>query len=1320
MSVVLFRRHPRAPGPEMPSGELGLQEPPALPEKQSTGVSSLFMYLPMVVSSGAMVLIFSRAGRGDGTMLYLIGGMLVVATLASLVGQLMRVAADRKRRVSGSRRDYLRYLSQTRRRVRAMVTRQRQAQAWLHPDPASLWSVVPTSRLWERRTNHDDFGEVRIGRGPQRLAMRLKPLQTKPVEDLEPLAAHALRRFTRAYGTVADQPVAMYLRGYARVLLRGDADAARGLIRAMLCQLTAFHSPDDLRLVLCVSDDRRRDWEWVKWLPHAQHPTDVDGAGAVRLVTPAIADLVAMLEGELTERSRFDPGAAVEAGEPYTVVLVDGGAVSSGSRFAGPGFRNLTVVDLSDTLPWRDHPYTLRLQVNDADLEVVGVAADRSPTRSRLASPDAISVSGARRLARLLAPYRMSATRESADSMTADVELTSLLGIGNLHEHDPRAYWAQRPGSDELKVPIGITDGGAPVELDIRESAQGGMGPHGMLIGATGSGKSELLRTLVLSLALSHSSEHLNFVLVDFKGGATFTGLERLPHTSAVITNLADEDALVSRMQDALHGELIRRQELLRAAGGYVSRYEYEQARADGAALDPLPTLFVVVDEFSELLASHREFMDLFIMIGRLGRSLGVHLLLASQRLDEGRIHALETHLSYRIGLRTFSAIESRSVLGVPDAYHLPTAPGNGFLRSDVSTLTRFKAAYVSGSYRRPSQRGGGTVVAGQVVDYTTERVVAPVEEAPVAVPETESDTTTTKAPSLLAVALESLVDSGPAAHQVWLPPLTEPPTLDQLLPPLLPDATFGYTTVGWDGHGQLAVPVGLVDRPFEQVRELLVADLSGAGGHVAVAGGPQSGKSNLLRTLVAALALTHTPQQVQCYGIDFGGGTLAALTALPHVGGVTGRLDPDRVARTVTEVMTALSRRERLFADHGIDSMATYRRLRAAGDFTDERFGDVFLIVDNWATMRQEFTDQAQALTQLASRALNYGVHLVVAANRWTDITPALRDQIATRFELKLGDPVESLVNMRLAATVPRSPGRGLTEGRMHFLTALPQADGVADAGSITDGVADLADAITEAWSGPTAPPVRMLPATLPAAELPAAESDLRVALGVEERELAPLWHDFTESPHLLVIGDAEMGKTNVLRLVTRAVTQRFGPDEARIALIDFRRQLFSAVPDAHRLGYAVSTDVLREIVDGAVRVLRDRVPAADVSPERLRHPDWWAGPRMFLIIDDYDMLGINPMRNPLEPLLDLLPHGAEIGLHVVVARAANGAGRAMGDPLIRRLLELNTQSLLMSCPVSEGLLFGTVKPRQLQVGRALRIARRAAYQVQTALVDD
>ncbi|RBL80107.1 type VII secretion protein EccC, partial [Streptomyces cavourensis] len=210
-----------------------------------------------------------------------------------------------------------------------------------------------------------------------------------------------------------------------------------------------------------------------------------------------------------------------------------------------------------------------------------------------------------------------------------------------------------------LRVPIGISDSHEPVLLDLKESSELGMGPHGLCVGATGSGKSELLRTLVLGLAVTHTSETLNFVLADFKGGATFAGMAQMPHVAAVITNLADDLTLVDRMGDSIRGELNRRQEMLRDAGNYANIHDYEKARSAGAPLQPIPSLVLVIDEFSELLTAKPDFIDMFVQIGRIGRSLGVHLLLASQRLEEGRLRGLETYLSYRIGLRTFSAAES-------------------------------------------------------------------------------------------------------------------------------------------------------------------------------------------------------------------------------------------------------------------------------------------------------------------------------------------------------------------------------------------------------------------------------------------------------------------------------------------------------------------------------------------------------------------------------------------------------------------------------------------------------------------------------------
>ena len=1321
MSTTLFRRPARRLPPEMPTGELSLQEPPVMPEEPTGNLSLLLTFLPMAMGSSMMILLFVTPGAGGATT-WIAGGLMMVTTMSMMVGQMGRTTSSRKRRTKGERRDYLRYLTQTRRKVREQTAEQRRSLSWLHPNPGSLWSVALSARLWERRPAHRDFAEVRIGTGPQLFAVKINPIQTKPVEDLEPLCARALRRFVHAHATVPDQPVAVFMRGFAQIVLSGDIDAARGAARAMIAQLFTFHSPDDVRIAACCGEETSAVWEWIKWLPHSQHASQGDAAGPLRTLRPALTEVAAMFGQEFAERPRHEPGAAPNRDEPYVVVILDGGDVGEDTRFTGTGYRNAVLLDIGETIGWRHSKRTLRLDFTTDGLEMVQASRSGKEVRTSLGRGDTLSVAHARVCARIVSPFRLGATTEISEPLATDFDLTKLLGIKDLATFDPRPLWASRSAADRLRVPIGIDEDGHTVELDIKESALEGNGPHGMLIGATGSGKSELLRTLVLAMATTHSSETLNFVLVDFKGGATFLGLDRLPHTSAVITNLADEVQLVSRMQEAIQGELVRRQELLRRAGNYSSVLEYEKARASGAPLDPLPTLFVVVDEFSELLSAHREFIDLFVMIGRLGRSLAVHLLLASQRLDDGRIHQLESHLSYRIGLRTFSSMESRAVIGVPDAYELPPRPGSGYMRTDVTTLIRFKAAYVSGPYRAAATRRQRQEAVRQLVvpysaDYLVPREPASLEPEEPAVADGAQNAE--GAPTLLEAMVDRLTGKSAPAHQVWLPPLTAPPTLDELLPALAPAPGVGLAPVDWAGRGGLVVPVGVVDKPFEQVRDLYMVDLSGVGGHVGIVGRQQGGKSTLLRTLLTGLAVTHTPRQVQFYCVDLGGGTLASLSGLPHVGGVATRLETDLVSRTIAEVTALVTEREKKFAEHGIANMTAYRQLRAAGQLSDDTHGDVFLVIDGWSTFKHDFEPLENGLRTFLPRMLNYGVHLILCTNRWSELHSSVRDQLGTRLELRLGDSLDSIIDIRAAKNVPELPGHGLTTDKLQFVAALPRIDGDSDVASLEPGVTTLVNAVADHWDGPVAPSVRMLPDRLPVDQLPSPDGKLKLALGWNEAALAPVWHDFTSTAHLTILGDTESGKTNLLRLVARAITQRYTAEEAKVVLVDLRRELYDAVPQEFRLGYAVSAPAAGQIITDVAASLRGRVPGPDITPEQLRRRDWWSGPEIFLLVDDYDLI-TSSANSPLQPLVEFIPQAGDIGLHIVIARAAAGSMRTAMDPVLRRLQESNTPDIALSCPPTEGQLLGNVRPRQFPPGRAMLLTRRGYQVLQTAFAGE
>ncbi|MEU4193255.1 type VII secretion protein EccCa [Kribbella sp. NPDC026611] len=1307
MATMVVRRPERRPAPELPAGELLLTAPPEVPEPGGRQWVQALMVVPMIAMMGAMMLMF--AGSIGGGLRYAVFGLFGLAMIGMIVVGLLARSGGGKTEMGQARRTYLRQLAQQRTRLSRSIDQQRSTLSYLHPDPSSLWVLAGSYRLWERRRDDKDFGIARIGVGPQGPAVTVVPPDTQPLERLEPLSALALRRFVSTYATVPGLPIAMAVTGFARIHLPADRGRSAAMVRAMLAQLATLQAPDNLRIAVCAGADVRAEWDWVKWLPHALHPERSDALGPLRLLAGSITAIEAMLDDVLANRPRFDPQSDTRLPGPHLVVVVDGGAVDGSDHLlTGPGLEGVTVIDLGAAPP----------RTIDSGAIILDVGPDGALTSetmdgtARLGVADELDVVSAEGLARQLSPLRLTAGSVGEQSLTADLGLAELLELGDPYDFDPNDTWLQRPNRDRLRVKFGIRPDGQPIELDLKESAQEGMGPHGLLIGATGSGKSELLRTLVLALAITHPPRSLNFALIDFKGGATFTRLDKLPHTSAVITNLAEELHLVDRMTDAINGELIRRQELLRAAGNFSSLRDYEKARAAGAPLPEVPTLLVICDEFSELLTIRPDFIEMFVQIGRVGRSLGVHLLLASQRLDEGRLRGLEAHLSYRIGLRTFSDMDSRTVLGIGDAFRLPRAPGHGYLRVGTEELDRFRSAYVSGVHGRPTAGALPPAPDDTLVlhDYTSAYVAPEVtdEEGPDEQPVGDDPFDDAIGESLMDILVDRLAGKGTTAHQIWLPPLDASPGLDEVL------GTSAVTDRGLtagtpDLAGNLRTIVGIVDRPLEQRRDPLLLDLSAGGGHLAVVGGPHTGKSSALAAVITGLALTHTPREVQFYCLDFGGGVLGGLRDLPHVGGVAGRQDVNAVRRTIAEVIGIIARREREFAAAGIDGMPAYRQLRRSGAPSDSPYGDVFLVVDGWLTIRNDFDDLEPVLADIATRGLAYGVHLMIGAARWFDLRTNVRDLCGTRLELHLGDPTDSMVDRRTATLVPaNTPGRGVTASKHHFLMAQPRfaADGEG-------GTAALVQHIRSAWTGERAPAVRLLPTSLPFEQLDGqSDAERGLAIGLTESDLSPARLDPEGHPCFIVLGDTGSGKSSFLRGVARRVQQVYTPDQARLLVIDHRRSLLGGVKGEHLVGYGTNHQSSAQLISDVCHALEARLPGPDVTPEQLRERSWWRGPDLYLLIDDYDLVAASE-GHPLMPLMPFIPQASDIGLKVIVTRRIGGAGRGFYEPVLARLRDVGSPGLMMSGGRDEGPLLGGMRPQPLPPGRGWLIARQGSAEL-------
>ncbi|SOE30910.1 type VII secretion protein EccCa [Streptomyces sp. OK228] len=1315
MSQIIVKRPPRALPSEVPTEEVVLQPPPELPRGHQESV--LMQLLPTLGMGGSVVFFFTNGQP----FMKIMGMVMIASTVAMSIAMVVRFRRGSQGQLADLRRDYLSYLSQTRRTALDTGKAQRDAQYYLHPSPEQLWALVAEgSRVWERRPGDEDFAQVRIGLGPQSLATPLVSPETGPVDQLEPLTAGAMQRFVATHGVLDALPMAVSLRAFYHVTVSGDPQSVRASARALAGSLASLHSPEDLVIVVAAGRAELSHWEWAKWLPHVQLSDTVDGAGSRRLIGSDSRELEQLLATRLTGRPRFHPNASPLPDEPHIVVVLDGLSLPPDSVLAAPeGLQGVTVLEVvPEELSGARGDLSIVVQPHALHLESGhGIVYE--------GTPDALSYESAEALARQLAPLRMASGGDDDEPLLANLEFTDLLNLGDAASVDTKRTWRARSLAERLRVPIGVGEDGRPVMLDLKEAAQEGMGPHGLCVGATGSGKSELLRTLVLGLAVTHSSETLNFVLADFKGGATFAGMAQMPHVAAVITNLADDLTLVDRMGDSIRGELNRRQEMLRDAGNYANIHDYEKARAAGAPLQPIPSLILVIDEFSELLTAKPDFIEMFVQIGRIGRSLGVHLLLASQRLEEGRLRGLETYLSYRIGLRTFSAAESRAALGVPDAYELPNVPGSGFLKFGTDEMVRFKAAYVSGVYRTGPTRsalGGALPVDRRPVLFTAAEV--PVRYA--AVPQQREETPETDdalADTVLDVIVRRLEAQGPAAHQVWLPPLDSPPSLDGLLPGLAAVQGRGLTQPGYEGAGRLVVPVGLVDKPYEQRRDPLWVDFSGAAGHMQIVGGPQSGKSTLLRSLIASFALTHTPHEVQFYGLDFGGGGMSAVAGLPHVGGVASRLDPEKVRRTVAEVYGVMTRREEYFRSSGISSIAEFRTKRARGQIslTDQPWGDVFLVIDGWGNFRADYEAVESIVLDIAARGLGYGIHLVLTASRSMEVRANLKDHLMNRLELRLGDTMDSELDRKVAVNVPTGvPGRGQAPGKLHFMGAVPRIDGLMSDTDLADATAALATEVSRHWQAPGAPEVRLLPREFPARQLPPGDHSPHrgVAFALDEDNLEPVFVDFEQDPFFLVFGESESGKSNLLRLLIKQLTERYSGDDCKLFVVDNRRSLLDVTPSTHLAEYIPMSNAMDHHMSALAELMQRRTPTADVTAQQLRERSWWRGPTVYVVVDDYDLVSTSS-GNPLGGLTELLPFARDVGVRFIIARSTAGAGRASYEPFMQRMKELGAQGVVLAGDPGEGDVLGGVRPRAMPAGRGVFVSRkRGKPLVQTGLM--
>ncbi|MBW0014632.1 type VII secretion protein EccCa [Mycobacterium sp.] len=1298
MSRLIFEARRRLAPPTTRKGAITIEPPPELPRVIPPSLLRRAMpYLIVILIVGMVVALVATGMRVISPQTLFFPFVLLLAATALYRGNDNKMRTEE---VDAERADYLRYLSVVRDNIRTQAAEQRAAALWSHPEPAALGGVPGSRRQWERDPHDPDFLVLRAGRHHVPLATPLRVADTADEIDLEPVSHSALRSLLDTQRTVRDVPTGIDLTKVSRITVVGAAgaaeDAVRAALRAWIAQAVTWHDPTVLGIALASSDLEGPEWSWLKWLPHVDIPGEVDGVGPARYLSTDADELVTRLGSALGDRQPF-------TGEPpnalrHLLIVVDDPDYDVNASPLAVGRAGVTVVHRVADPPHRE-------QYSDPEkpiLRVADGALERWQTggwQPYIDSADQLGSQDAAHLARRLSRWDSNPTHPGLRSAaTRGASFTTLLGIPDASELDVPALWAPRRRDDELRVPIGVTATGEPLIFDLKDEAEGGMGPHGLMIGMTGSGKSQTLMSILLSLLTTHSADRLIVIYADFKGEAGADSFRNFPQVVAVISNMAEKKSLADRFADTLRGEVARRESLLRDAGrriqgsAFNSVTEYENAVAAGHDLPPIPTLFVVADEFTLMLADHPEYAELFDYVARKGRSFRIHILFASQTLDVGKIKDIDKNTSYRIGLKVASPSVSRQIIGVEDAYHIEAGKehkGVGFLvPAPGATPVKFRSTYVDGIYEPP--RKSKTLVIHAVPEPKLFTAGAVELDQGTVISTGEDEETSGPPRKLIATIGEQLARYGPRAPQLWLPPLDEP---------IMLTAVLGRAGVP---QRQWRWPLGEIDRPFEMRRDPLIFDATSSAGNMVIHGGAKSGKSTALQTFILSAASLHSPGDVTFYCLDYGGGQLRALEDLAHVGSVASALEPERIRRTFGELEQLLLSRQRREA---------FREKHGAAP--DDGYGEVFLIIDNLYAFGRDNTDQFNTrnpllakVTELVNIGLAYGIHVVITTPSWLEVPLAMRDGLGLRLELKLHDARDSNVRVvgalrRPAETVPPDqPGRGLTMDAEHFLFAAPEL------GSALDPV----PAINARHPGLAAPPVRLLPTNL----APAALGDLyrgreKVVIGQREEDLAPVVLDLAENPLLMVFGDGKSGKTTLLRHIIRTIREHSTADQVAFTVLDRRLHLVDEplFPDNE---YTANVDRIIPAMLGLANLIESRRPPAGLPARELS--GWtYRGHTHYLIIDDLDQLPDTPAmsgpyagQRPWAPLLGLLSQAGDLGLRVIVTARATGSAHAlMTSPLLRRLNDLQATTLMLSGNPHDGGKIRGQRFGRLPAGRGI-----------------
>lgn len=941
--------------------------------------------------------------------------MSVSMLLGTVMWPILTKRHEKKQKVKNEikrQKKYLAYLDEVRDEIKRKCKEQSDILAENLVDPNECVTRVyeEKANLWERTNTHSDFLRLRLGLGNLPLDADVACPEKKFTMDEDNLQ-DAMLSLGNEPKILNNVPISISLPENFISGIYGEKTAVTNFIKMLLLQVVSLHSYDEVKVIL-VADNESGRWDFARFAPHFW---DNEKKTRFLATTPdEVKELSAYIENNILSRGDKENQEFTDFSPYYVIVVADKKLAESsdalGQLLKYKGNSGFSLIYSAGAL--KDLPKEVSSVVYVGGKE--SCIFDRTDTSGKTLPfvPDAVNESIVDTVAEKLANIELdlSSQRNTLPNMITFMEM---FNVGKIEHLNSLTRWKENNPTKTLQTPVGVDPYGGIFSLDLHEKFHG---PHGLVAGMTGSGKSEFIITYILSLAVNYHPDEVAFILIDYKGGGLTGAFEddergiKLPHLAGTITNL--DGAAVKRSLISIQSELRRRQAIFNEARkisneGTMDIYKYQQLYRDKIVSEPVPHLFIISDEFAELKTQQPEFMEQLISAARIGRSLGVHLILATQKPSGVVDDQIWSNSKFRVCLKVQEKADSQDMIKCPDAAEL-SQTGRFYLQVGFNELFALGQSAWCGAEYVPTDTVEKSVDNSiQIVDNLG-HVLMNVKPA-------KKTTNTGKKVKQIVSIVKYLSDlaneESISVRPLWLPPIAPRIYVDAL------EEKYGLTSKGT----VLCPIVGEYDDPFNQKQGVLTVPFS-AEGNCLIYGSTGNGKTTMLTTIAYSLIKNHTAEEVNLYIMDFGSETLKVFEKAPQVGGVMVSSDTEKTINFFKMLHKEVEQRKNLFSEYGGD-YASYCKN------SGKTIPNIVVLINNYAGFAEQYEDLIESFALLTRDGVKYGIYFVVTASN----TNAIRYVIAQNFKMtmcmQLNDATDySIVVGKTDGLVPsKYKGRGL-----------------------------------------------------------------------------------------------------------------------------------------------------------------------------------------------------------------------------------------------------------------------------------------------------